>query len=64
MLNTLSHGSAVPDHMLSLKKLFVLMLFCKLDPKNGNFKGKRYVLENITNNVILLQIPAGMREGA
>lgn len=35
MLNTPRYGSALPDHMCSLKKGFIVMILCNLDPKMG-----------------------------
>lgn len=60
MLITLSHGSAFPGHMLSLKKGFIVMLLCNLDTKNGDVNGTQYVVENMANNFLLLQITTSM----
>lgn len=63
MLNTLSHGQALPGHMLSPKKGFVVMLFHDLDPKNVHLNGKRYVVENMRYNILFsLIVPVMFKE--
>lgn len=64
MLNTLSHGSVLPGHMLSLKKGFILILLRNLDLKNGHVNETLYVVENMTNNVLFLGIDTGIRKGS
>ncbi|CDF36122.1 unnamed protein product [Chondrus crispus] len=39
MLNTLTAGSALPDHKLKLKKGFIVMLLRNLDPATGHVHG-------------------------
>lgn len=41
MLNTFSHGSAVLDHTLSLKKGFNMVILRNLDPKNEHLHRTR-----------------------
>lgn len=64
MLNTLSPSLLLTDHMLSLMKEFIVVLFGNLVPKNGHEDGKRQVLESMTNNTLFLRIVTGMRRGA
>ncbi|CDF77532.1 partial DNA helicase [Chondrus crispus] len=63
MLNTLTAGSALPDHKLMLKKDFIVMLLRNIDPTSGYVKGARYVIENVTNNLLCLRVTAGSHEG-
>lgn len=57
--NTLRHGSALQDHMLTLKKGPIVMLFRLLDRKNGHANVTRYVMENMTKNSLFLPIATG-----
>ncbi|CDF39734.1 unnamed protein product [Chondrus crispus] len=63
MLNTLTAGSALPDHKLKLKKGFIDMLLPNLDPAIGHVNGARYGIENMTNNLLFLRVTAGSHEG-
>lgn len=45
MLNTLRHETALPDHMISLKKEHIVIFLLNWDPSNGHEKGTRYVVE-------------------
>ncbi|CDF39089.1 ATP dependant DNA helicase [Chondrus crispus] len=63
MLTTLTAGSALPDHKLKLKKGFIVMLLRNLDPATGHVNGARYVIENMTNNLLFLRVIAGSHEG-
>lgn len=63
-LSNLTHGSALPDQMLSLKKGSIVMLLCSLDPKIGHVNETRYVVENMANIVLFLQMASGMRKDA
>ncbi|CDF40386.1 ATP dependant DNA helicase [Chondrus crispus] len=63
MLNTLTAGSALPDHKLKLKKGFILMLLRNLDPATGHVNGARYVIENMTNNLLFLHVTTGSHQG-
>lgn len=64
MLNTLSHVSALPEDMLSLKRGFIEMLLRNLDPENGHVNKTRYIVEIITNKVLFLRIATEVRKGA
>ena len=63
LLNTLTAGSALPDHKLKLKKGFIVMLLRNLDPTAGHVNGARYVIENMTNNLLFLRLTTGSHEG-
>lgn len=62
MPNSLSHKSALADHMLSLKKGVPGMLPCALCLKNEHVNGTRFIVENMTNNVQFLQIATGTQK--
>lgn len=64
MLDTLSHCSALPEHILSLKKEAIIMLLRNVGPKTGQMNGATYVVENITSNVLFLRIAIAMQKGA
>ncbi|CDF38382.1 ATP dependant DNA Helicase PIF1 [Chondrus crispus] len=63
LLNTLTAWSALPDHKLKLKKGFIVMLLRNLNPATGHVSGARYVIENMTNNLLVLRVTAGSHEG-
>ncbi|CDF39624.1 Helicase-like protein [Chondrus crispus] len=63
MLNTLTAGSALPDHKLKLKKGFIVMLLRNLDPATGHVNGAPYVIENMTNNLLFLHVTTGSHQG-
>ena len=56
-------GSALPDHKLKLKKGFIVMLLRNLDPTAGHVNGARYVIENMTHNLLFLRVATGPHEG-
>ncbi|CDF35745.1 ATP dependant DNA Helicase Pif1 [Chondrus crispus] len=63
ILNTLTAGSALPDHKLKLKKGFIIMLLRNLDLTSGHVNGARYVIEKMTNNLHFLRVTSGSHEG-
>ena len=63
LLNTLTARSALPDHNLELKKGFIVMLLRNLDPTAGHVNGARYVIENMTHNLLFLRVATGSHEG-
>lgn len=63
MLNTLSHLSALPDHMPRLKKLFNVMLHCNLGFKYDDVNETRYIVLDKINNLLILRIAPGMCNG-
>lgn len=64
MLNTFSHGSALAEHMLNLKKGFIDMLLCSLDSKTLHWKGKRYIVLIMTNKVLFFRTATRIRKVA
>ncbi|CDF33944.1 ATP dependant DNA helicase PIF1 [Chondrus crispus] len=62
MLNTLTAGSALPDHKLTLKKSVIVMLLRNLDPTSGPVNGARYIIEKMTNNLLFLRVTSGSHE--
>ena len=62
-LNTLTAGSALPDHKLRLKKGFPVMLLRKIDAKKGHVNGARYVVEKMTENLLYLRGTVGKAKG-
>jgi len=63
LLNTLTAGSALPDHKLRLKKGVVIMLLLNVDPLNGHVNGARYILESMTNNILFAKLASGTHIG-
>lgn len=64
ILNVLSLESTLPNQILSLKKGSLVKLLCNVDPGNGHGNGARYVLEIMTNNVLVFWIAIGMHKGS
>lgn len=54
ILNTLTVGSSLPDHMPILKNGYNVMLLRYLYINNSYVNVTRYIIENISNNVIFL----------
>lgn len=50
ILNTLAHGSSIPDLTRILNEVFKAMLLFNLDSKNGQFSRTEYRKENKKNN--------------
>lgn len=53
ILTTLGHGLALPDYLLSLKREFIFMHYCHLNPKTGQVNGTPYIFENMTKCLVL-----------
>ena len=64
LLNTLTAGSALPDHLLRLKKGYIVMLLRNLDAQVGHVNGSRYIVEKMTNNLLFLRLVTGTKAGA
>lgn len=64
ILNTPIHGSALPYYFLSRKIVIIFMLLRKLDSKHAHVNGTLFVVEEILNNFLFLQIVTGMSKGA
>lgn len=63
MLNTPMHGSALPDHALSLREGLIVMLPHNTDSKNIYVNGTRYAVEDMKNNFLFLRILTAMGKG-
>lgn len=63
MLNTLTHGSALPDHPVGVKKVYIFMAVRTLDPKHCHIDSTWYVVEDMTNNIFSLRIATGTHKG-
>lgn len=64
ILNSLTAGSALPNPNLKLKKSFIVMHLRNLDPTTGHVKGTRYVINNMTNNLLFLSVTITSHEGS
>ena len=63
LLNSFMAGSALPDHQLKLKKGFNVMVMRNPDPIASHVNGAHYVIENMTNNLLILRVTTGSHEG-
>ena len=63
LLNSLETGSSIPDHLIHLKKGFVVMLLRNIRPKQGHVNGTRYVVVNMTDNLLFLRAVSGKNQG-
>ena len=63
VLNTLSAGSALPDHELKLKKNFIVMLLRNLNPMHGHVNGARYQVVRMSNTLLILKSITGVHSG-
>ena len=63
LLNRLSAGSSMPDHLLLLKKGFIVMLLRNICPVEGHANGTRYVVTGMTNHLLFLKVAAGQYKG-
>lgn len=64
MLNTLNYSSALSDPSFSLTNRIIVTLMRNFYPKQSHVKETRYVVEDMTNNVLFLQIATGMHKDA
>ena len=63
LLNQMDAGSSMPDHKMTLKKGYIVMLLCNLRPNKGHVNRARYVIENMTDNVLHLKSVTGVFKG-
>ncbi len=63
LLNQIDAGSSMPDHKLTLKKGYIVMLLRNLRPNKGHVNGARYVIENMTDNLLHLKSVTGAFKG-
>ena len=63
LLHTIETGSSLPDHEISLKKGFVVMLLRNIRQNCGHVNGTRYVVHNMTKNLLFLRAVSGTAKG-
>ena len=63
LLNSIEVGGSLPDHSISLKKGFIVMLLRNIKPSAGHVNGARYVVENMTPTLLYLRSTSGSRTG-
>lgn len=63
MLNTLTAGSAPPNHKLTLKAGFLVMLRRNVNPFSGHFNCTRYIVKAVLFNLVILQSLIGDNAG-
>ena len=61
-LNSLSAGS-LPDHKITLKKGFIVMLLRNINTPQGHCNGTRYIVEDITPRLLSLSVASGKEKG-
>ena len=61
-LNTVDVNS-MPPHLLQLKKGVPIMLIRNLDAARGHVNGTRYIIQELTKNVIFAEIAVGPYKG-
>lgn len=52
LLSTLTAGTALPDHRIKLKKVFLTMLLRSLDPASDQLNGAGYVAEDTCTRLL------------
>lgn len=63
MLNTISVGTALPDHRINLNKSFFVMFLRNLDMASDHVNGARHVLENMFTNLFYFPLATSTQEG-
>ena len=63
LLNSIEAGASLPDHEIALKKGFIVMLLRNVKPSSGHVNGTRYVVENMTPNLLFLTSVSGSKTG-
>ena len=63
LLNSIESGSSLPDHKIKLKKGVVVMLLRKIRQNCGHMNGTRYVVHNMTKNLLFLRAISGICKG-
>ena len=63
LLNSIEVGASLPDHEVALKKGFIVMLLRNIKPSSGHVNGTRYVVENMTPNVLFLTSVSDSKTG-
>ena len=62
-LNSMTAGSALPDHELKIKKGYIVMLLRNINPSDGHVNGIRYQVVRMTNNLLMLKSIMGVHKG-
>ena len=63
LLNSLSGKGSLPDHVITLKKGFPVMLLRNIDPSNGHCNGSRYIVEKFSRTLLYLKVSVGTHKG-
>ena len=63
LLNSMEVGPSLPDHEMSLKKGFIVVLLRNIEPSSGHVNGTRYVDESMTPNLLFLISVSGSGTG-
>ena len=63
LLNLIEVGASLPYREIALKKGFIVMLLPSIMPSSGHVNGTRYVVDNLTPNVIFLTSVSGSKTG-
>ena len=63
LLNSIEVGASLPDHEIDLKKVFIVMLLRNIKPSSGLVNGIKYVVENMSSNVLLPRSVSGSKTG-
>ena len=64
LLNSIETGSSQPEHEIKLKKGFVVMLLRNIRQNCGHVNGTRYVVHNMTKNLLFLRAVSGTCKGS
>lgn len=59
LLNSMEGDSSLPDHEIELKKGFLVMLLRNICPDRGHVNGARYVVVDMTDNLLFLKSVSG-----
>ena len=54
LLNSIEVAASLPDHEIALKRGFIVMLLRNIKPSSVHFNGTRYIVDNVTPNVLFL----------
>ncbi len=64
LLNSIEAGFYLPDHEIRLKNGFIVMLLRNIRLKCGHANGTRYIVQNMTKNVLFLRAVSGTAKGS
>ena len=63
LLNSIEVGASLPDHEITVKKGFIIILLREIKPSSGYVNRARYVVDKITSNVLFLTSMSGSKTG-